>query len=74
MVDGILVSGDAMVTGHPVSTRTGPQLLPGLFNHDRAASVRSLAALGLLDTDVVLPGHGPVWRGPIREAAEQAAR
>jgi flavorubredoxin len=27
----------------------------------------------MLDTDVVLPGHGPVWRGPIREAAERAA-
>lgn len=74
VVDGVLVSGDALVTGHPTSTRQGPQLLPGLFNHDQAACVRSLAALGLLDTDVVLPGHGPVWRGPIREAAEQAAR
>jgi glyoxylase-like metal-dependent hydrolase (beta-lactamase superfamily II) len=74
VVDGVLVSGDALVTGHPVSTRRGPQLLPGLFNHDQDACVRSLAALGLLDTEVVLPGHGPVWRGPIREAAEQAAR
>jgi glyoxylase-like metal-dependent hydrolase (beta-lactamase superfamily II) len=74
VVDGVLVSGDALVTGHPTSTRTGPQLLPGLFNHDQAGCVRSLAALGLLDTDVVLPGHGPVWHGPIRAAAEQAAR
>ena len=74
VVDGVLVSGDALVTGHPVSTRRGPQLLPSLFNHDQDSCVRSLAALGLLDTEVVLPGHGPVWRGPIREAAEQAAR
>jgi glyoxylase-like metal-dependent hydrolase (beta-lactamase superfamily II) len=74
MVDGVLVSGDALVTGHPVSTRRGPQLLPSLFNHDQDGCVRSLAALGLLDTEVVLPGHGPVWRGPIREAAQQAAR
>jgi glyoxylase-like metal-dependent hydrolase (beta-lactamase superfamily II) len=74
VVDGVLVSGDALVTGHPVSTRHGPQLLPGLFNHDQDGCVRSLAALGLLDIEVVLPGHGPVWRGPIREAADQAAR
>jgi glyoxylase-like metal-dependent hydrolase (beta-lactamase superfamily II) len=74
MVDGVLVSGDALVTGHPVSTRRGPQLLPSLFNHDQDGCVRSLAALGLLDTEVVLPGHGPVWRGPIRDAAQQAAR
>jgi glyoxylase-like metal-dependent hydrolase (beta-lactamase superfamily II) len=73
LVDGVLVSGDALVTGHPVTTRRGPQLLPGLFNHDQAGCVRSLSALGMLDTDVLLPGHGPVWRGPIREAAELAA-
>jgi glyoxylase-like metal-dependent hydrolase (beta-lactamase superfamily II) len=74
VVDGVLVSGDALITGHPVSTRQGPQLLPGLFNHDQDGCVRSLSALGMLDTDVLLPGHGPVWRGPIRDAAEQAAR
>ncbi|MDT7763545.1 MAG: hypothetical protein QOC63_2965, partial [Mycobacterium sp.] len=36
----------------------------------------SLAALGMLDNmlenEVLLPGHGPVWRGSIREAAGQA--
>ena len=72
LVDGVLVSGDALVTGHPVSTHRGPQLLPGLFNHDQAACIRSLAALETLETDVLLPGHGPVWRGHIRDAARQA--
>jgi glyoxylase-like metal-dependent hydrolase (beta-lactamase superfamily II) len=72
VVDGVLVAGDALVTGHPVSSRSGPQLLPDLFNHDQDRCVRSLAALGMLDTEVLLPGHGPVWRGSIREAAEQA--
>ena len=64
--------GDALVTGHPVSTRSGPQLLPDLFNHDQDGCVRSLAALGMLDTEVLLPGHGPVWRGSIRDATEKA--
>jgi glyoxylase-like metal-dependent hydrolase (beta-lactamase superfamily II) len=73
VVDGVLVSGDALVTGHPLLSREGPQLLPGLFNHDQDGCVRSLAALGLLDTEVLLPGHGPVWRGSIREASEKAA-
>jgi glyoxylase-like metal-dependent hydrolase (beta-lactamase superfamily II) len=68
----VLVAGDAVITGHPVSGRRGPQLLPQMFNHDQDRSVRSLAALGLLDTQVLLPGHGPLWRGPIREAAERA--
>jgi glyoxylase-like metal-dependent hydrolase (beta-lactamase superfamily II) len=72
VVDGVLVVGDALVTGHPLLVSDGPQLLPQMFNHDQDGCVRSLAALGLLDTDVLLPGHGQVWRGPIREAAEQA--
>jgi glyoxylase-like metal-dependent hydrolase (beta-lactamase superfamily II) len=74
VVDGVLVSGDALVTGHPLVSDTGPQLLPSLFNHDEDGCVRSLAALGLLDTEVLLPGHGQVWRGSIRDAAEQATR
>lgn len=73
VVDGVLVSGDALVTGHPLSPRSGPQLLPKLFNHDHEGSVRSLSALAVLDTEVLLPGHGQVWRGPIREAAAQAS-
>jgi len=74
IVDGVLVSGDALVTAHPVAPRYGPQLLPRMFNHDQAGCVRSVSALAGLDTDVLLPGHGPVWRGPIREAAAAATR
>jgi glyoxylase-like metal-dependent hydrolase (beta-lactamase superfamily II) len=72
IVDGVLVAGDALVTGHPLAPRSGPQLLPRMFNHDQDACVRSLAALGLLDTEVLLPGHGPVWTGSIQDAAQQA--
>src|SRR5215213_2989452 len=72
VVDGVLVSGDALVTDHPVSSRRGPQLLPSVFNHDEQACQRSLEALGMLDTEVLLPGHGPVWRGPIRAAVDRA--
>lgn len=73
VVDRVLVSGDALVTGHPVATRTGPQLLHKVFNHDQDGCLRSLSALAMLDTEVLLPGHGQVWRGPIREAASQAS-
>ncbi|WP_458319061.1 MBL fold metallo-hydrolase [Mycolicibacterium brisbanense] len=72
IVDGVLVGGDALVTGHPLIPRPGPQLLPALFNHDEAGCLRSLEALGRLDTDVLVPGHGPVWRGPIAEAVREA--
>ncbi|HET9876384.1 MAG TPA: MBL fold metallo-hydrolase [Mycobacterium sp.] len=72
LVDGVLASGDALVTGHPLLPRTGPQLLPALFSHDQDDCVRSLAALALLEIDTLAPGHGDLWRGPIREAAEAA--
>lgn len=72
VVDGVLVSGDALITGHPVCPRSGPQLLPAIFSKSQSDSERSLAALALLETDVLLPGHGPLWRGPIHEAVDQA--
>ena len=72
LIGEVLVSGDALVTGHPVSPRRGPQLLPEVFNHDQDSCVRSVAALGLIDAEVLLPGHGPVWRGEISTAARLA--
>jgi glyoxylase-like metal-dependent hydrolase (beta-lactamase superfamily II) len=68
----VLISGDALVTGHPLLPRNGPQLLPELFSHDQNGCIRSLAAIALLDTEILVPGHGDLWRGPIREATQQA--
>ncbi|OMC33704.1 MBL fold metallo-hydrolase [Mycobacterium sp. GA-1841] len=73
IVDGVLVSGDALVTGHPLLPYTGPTLLPALFNHDEDGCLASLTALAAVEADVMLPGHGPVWRGPIADAAAAAA-
>ncbi len=72
LVDGVLASGDALVTGHPLLPRSGPQLLPAVFSHDQDGCIRSLAALALLETEILLPGHGDLWRGPIREATDKA--
>ena len=68
----MLVAGDALVTGHPLLPRSGPQLLPSLFNHSDPDCVRSLSVLADAGTDIVIPGHGDVWIGPIGEAAHQA--
>jgi glyoxylase-like metal-dependent hydrolase (beta-lactamase superfamily II) len=72
VVDGVLASGDALVTGHPLLRHSGPQLLPAMFSHNQDNCIRSLAALALLETEILAPGHGDLWRGPIREAADQA--
>ncbi|OCB53083.1 MBL fold metallo-hydrolase [Mycobacterium vulneris] len=73
IVDGVLVSGDALVTGHPLVAKGGPQLLPALFNHDEARCLSSLKTLAAVEAEVMLPGHGPMWRGSIAEAASAAA-
>ena len=72
VVDGVLVTGDALVTGHPLATRRGPQLLPAVFNHDEGGCVDSLKTLSGLQTEILIPGHGDLWAGPVREAVRQA--
>jgi glyoxylase-like metal-dependent hydrolase (beta-lactamase superfamily II) len=67
---GVVITGDALVTGHAMLRRTGPQLLPGMFQHgDAAAGLEPLTALA---AEIVLPGHGDVYRGPIAAAVAQA--
>lgn len=69
---GIVISGDALVSGHPTSRIRGPQLLPDMFHHERDRAMTSLDVLEALDADVLLPGHGPLHNGPICEAARHA--
>ncbi|MFE2101242.1 MBL fold metallo-hydrolase [Streptomyces sp. PTD9-10] len=69
---GIVISGDALATGHATSRLKGPQMLHDFFHHERTRAVASLDLIGALDGDTLLPGHGPVHRGSVRAAAEQA--
>lgn len=71
---GVVVTGDALITGHPIVGRTGPQLVPAFFSHAPAQLDAGLDALASLDADTVLPGHGPVWRGSLRTAVDEARR
>ncbi|MBC2905665.1 MBL fold metallo-hydrolase [Streptomyces cupreus] len=69
---GVLIAGDALASGHPTSRIKGPQLLLDMFHHERTRAVASLDILAAMEADLLLPGHGPVHRGPVREAALQA--
>ncbi|MBT2411437.1 MBL fold metallo-hydrolase [Streptomyces sp. ISL-12] len=69
---GVVISGDALVTGHPISRTEGPQLLPDMFHHERARTVASLDVFEELDGDLLLPGHGPAHRGSVARAARRA--
>jgi glyoxylase-like metal-dependent hydrolase (beta-lactamase superfamily II) len=71
---GVLITGDALVTGHPTSRTAGPQLLPRMFHHDWDGALAALRVLGEIDAGVLLPGHGPAHDGSASAAAEQARR
>ncbi|WP_165831755.1 MBL fold metallo-hydrolase [Brachybacterium endophyticum] len=67
---GVLVTGDALVTGHPLSRLHGPQMLPEFFAHDPQQALEQLEVLTTLPAELILPGHGPAWRGSPRAAVE----
>lgn len=72
VADGeVLVSGDALITGHE-TTHDGPQCLGKVFTHDCARNAESVRSLRSLDATVLAPGHGPLLRGPVRDAADRA--
>jgi len=69
---GVVVTGDALITAHPLSKVRGPQLLPPVFDHGKQDTVAALDHLAALDAETVVPGHGPAVFMPIAAAVEQA--
>lgn len=69
---GAIVTGDALITGHPTSRVTGPHLVAPFFSHDPAGTLAALDLLEPVAADLILPGHGPAHRGPIKEAVALA--
>ena len=67
-----LVSGDALVSGHEISSINGPQCIPSLFQHDEPTARRSVERFTDLDADILLPGHGPIHHGGVAAAARAA--
>ena len=63
-----VITGDALVTGHRISGRTGPQQLHAMFHHDGGRLNASLLALARLEASLLLPGHGPALRVDVRDA------
>lgn len=67
---GAVVTGDGLVTGHPLLRRTGPQVLPAMFNHgDPRPALDGLAGL---DAGLLLPGHGDPLHVPVAAAVSEA--
>jgi glyoxylase-like metal-dependent hydrolase (beta-lactamase superfamily II) len=67
-----LISGDTLITHNPLTGRTGPQIMPSGFNRDTLQALDSLSALEHLNAQIILPGHGEPWHGPISQAVQLA--
>jgi glyoxylase-like metal-dependent hydrolase (beta-lactamase superfamily II) len=68
----VLMTGDALITGHAVTGRRGPQMIADFFHTDAVQAATSLDRIAEVDASVIVPGHGPVWRGSARDAVEIA--
>jgi glyoxylase-like metal-dependent hydrolase (beta-lactamase superfamily II) len=71
---GVLLAGDALMTGHALARHPGPQLLPTFFNTDTTQARKSLQRLRGLAAEVVVPGHGPAFHGSPDLAVRQALK
>jgi len=60
---GVVLAGDALMTDHALARSTEPRLLPDFFHADTARARASLQVLAELGAEVVVPGHGPAYRG-----------
>jgi len=68
-----LFTGDALVTRDLLSNHDGaPRLMPDIFHVDPAQARASLDALGGIDTELLLPGHGSPYKGQVAEAVRIA--
>jgi glyoxylase-like metal-dependent hydrolase (beta-lactamase superfamily II) len=71
-VNDAVITGDALITGHAVTGRRGPQMIPRLFHTDAALAESALDKIAMLEGSAIVPGHGPVWHGTPGEAVAAA--
>ncbi|MFD7658992.1 MBL fold metallo-hydrolase [Actinosynnema sp. NPDC059797] len=70
---GVLFSGDALVTGHPLSRLgAGAQRLPAVFNESEAGVTAAIEGLRDLPADTLAPGHGDLVRAPLADLVDRA--
>jgi glyoxylase-like metal-dependent hydrolase (beta-lactamase superfamily II) len=68
---GAIAVGDSFVTGHPLSRKSGPQMLHRMYHADPAAALAAIPRLAGINASAILPGHGPALRMPLAEALRE---
>ena len=79
--DGVLFTGDVLVTLDPFSGRRGPRTLPAFDNADHPQALASLDVVARSGASVLLPGHGEPgggtpptpWPRPVARQRERSS-
>lgn len=69
-----LLTGDALVTLSLATGERTPRIMPGSFNKNSIEALESLNELAGSRAELILPGHGEPWRGPVGAAIALAHR
>lgn len=69
--DGLLFTGDGLVTMNLLGKETGPQMMNPVFNLDTDQAYASLERLAGIDANLLLPGHGEPWKESPKTAAQR---
>ena len=73
VADGaVLVSGDALVSDHPISPISGCQCIPDVFQHNAPMARRTVESFTALEATTLFPGHGPRVDGSVAQMARDA--
>lgn len=65
---GAIAVGDSFVSGHPISRKSGPQMLHRMYHFDPVEAFEATHRLDAIQVSVILPGHGPALRMPLTDA------
>jgi glyoxylase-like metal-dependent hydrolase (beta-lactamase superfamily II) len=69
---GLLFTGDGLITMDLIGASRGPQLIEQRFNLDHEMAASSLDRIVGLEADLLLPGHGEAWEGSPADAVALA--
>jgi glyoxylase-like metal-dependent hydrolase (beta-lactamase superfamily II) len=69
--EGVLFTGDGLITMNLLGKGSGPQMIDPIFNLDTEQAYESLGRLDDIDAELLLPGHGIPWQESPGKAARQ---
>lgn len=69
---GLLFSGDGLVTMDLLGSGVGPQMMDQRFHNDHDRAMQSLDRIVQIEASLILPGHGDPWNGTPADAVALA--